>query len=82
MTSSEAQLKIFETYNEEEFFNAKHEPDTGTFTGSATVTTLYGTEGHAIRRRVKRAFHDVGHGKKPVDALANARRVLGLEGSA
>ena len=82
MTSSEAQAKIFETYSEEELFNAKDEPDTGTFTGSATVTTLYGTKRHATRRRVKRAFHDAGHGKKPFDALANARHVLGLDKTA
>ena len=82
MTRSEAQAKTFETYSEQEFFNAKDEPDTGTFTGSATVTTLYGTKRHATRRRVKRAFHDAGHGKEPIDALANARHVLGLDKTA
>jgi len=84
MTKSEALAKILETYTEEELRGAKDEPDTVVdYTGarSATVTTLYGEQEYAARatrRKVKRAFHAAGHGKRPADALTNARRVLRL----
>jgi hypothetical protein len=79
-----ALAKILETYTDVEIRNAKDEPDTAvndTRTRSATVVTLYGGREHAARathRKVKQAFHAAGHGKRPADALANARRVLGL----
>lgn len=88
MTKSEARAKIMETYTEEELRGAKDEPDTvanDTGPRSATVTTLYGGHEYAARvtrRKVKRAFHAAGHGKRPADALINARRVLRVDEAA
>lgn len=82
MTKSETLARILETYSEEEIYYAKDEPDT-TITAprgrSATIVTFYGSEEHAAnatRRRVKRAFHDAGHGQDESEAIANARRVF------
>lgn len=80
MTKSEAIARIYESYSEDEILNARDEPETRTNERSAaTVLRLFGDEtreADATRRRVKRAFHDAGHGSNPAEALANARRIF------
>jgi hypothetical protein len=84
MTQSEALAKILESYTEEELRHTKDEPNTivdDAGSRIAAVTTLYSGPNHTARitrRKVKRAFHEAGHGKPAADALANAKRVLGL----
>lgn len=85
MSGTEAVAKIYETYTADELRDAKDEPDSEVverFSGRAALVVLFGEDAHGTnttRRRVKRAFQRAGHGRSPADALANARRVLGLD---
>lgn len=85
MSRTEATARIFETYSEDQLRDAKDEPDNEAierFSGRQALVVLFGDDAHgtnATRRRVKRAFQRLGHGRSPAEALANARWVLGLD---
>ena len=85
MYGTEAIARIYETYSADELRDAKDEPDSETierFSGRAALVVLFGDDAHgtnATRRRVKRAFQRAGHGRSPGEALATARRTLGLD---
>ena len=82
MTESQAIARIFATYSEEELRNAKDEPEHDTvssYGATAKIVMLFDDDkffAHSTRNRLRKAFQDAGHGASPVDAIANARRIL------